>query len=471
MTEQSWEQLFHSVPCGLLATTGDGRVTSANNAFVTWSGHERDAVVGSYFMDHLTLGSKIFFETRLIPLLREHGVVQEMALDLVRADGVRVPLFVNARLLTDAVGPGDSISMAVFDATGRRDYERNLLAARKTAEAAIERVRILQQAAFDFSAASNRAELGVALVRAVRRASDAVLVGILSVNDDGSFAEWEGVPGLGITVPEGIASPQSEVVSSRTAIVCTDQASIELTFPELAAVYSAQHIEALCAIPVEHGGDIRGVVVCAFGRPRRLDQDLVDLLTALVTQAVVVLQGIVLHEQLTHQALHDSLTGLPNRPQSRRRLSQTLASAARHRRSVAVVFIDLDGFKAINDTLGHSAGDDTLRQVSARLSAVVRAGDVVARLGGDEFLILCDDIDEVGALSLAERVRDIVKQPLDRIPESLALSASIGISIRPPGDDEVSAEQMISSADEAMYASKRAGKDRTTSVVVGAKAP
>jgi diguanylate cyclase (GGDEF)-like protein len=149
------------------------------------------------------------------------------------------------------------------------------------------------------------------------------------------------------------------------------------------------------------------------------------------------------------------------------RLAQVLAAVERYRRPMAVVFLDLDGFKRINDKLGHGIGDVALRDVAHALERVVRASDTLARFGGDEFVVICDDADEDGARIVAERLRSAVELPLHGVPSAFTLTASVGIAVHDPRKGRaVSAEMLLSAADEAQYESKRAGKDRITVVTV-----
>ncbi|MET1042830.1 MAG: diguanylate cyclase [Microbacteriaceae bacterium] len=458
------DDLFHRAPCGLLSTTPDGTVTAVNDTFLHWTGYERDTVVDSYFMDRLTPGSKLFYETRFMPMLQTHGHVKEMALELVRADGSKLPIFVNSTV-DDADG-NRHIRTAVFDATTRHDYERHLLEARRTAEASVARVRILEQAATGFSLASTEAELSQALVQAAQQATDAAQVGVMLVQDATHLEVVAGKHPLGDRMPLSDRSPETEAARLGTSVTCGSPAEITEQFPESAAALRSARVEALIVVPIIQDGSASGVLYCAFGRPRNLDERIPNLLTALTSQAAPVLHRIRLQRQIEHNALHDSLTGLPNRTMLRRTLERSIVASQRHTRSLAVVFLDLDGFKAINDTLGHSAGDSTLRQVSARLAAAARRDEVVGRLGGDEFLLVCDEVDPNSVQQLAGRLRDTIEQPLDDIPSTLPLSASIGICVFQPSaaNVEVTADLLIQLADTAMYESKRLGKARTTVV-------
>lgn len=164
-------------------------------------------------------------------------------------------------------------------------------------------------------------------------------------------------------------------------------------------------------------------------------------------------------ELLLHQSLHDPLTGLPNRRLLTDRLNQALARDARSATGFAVLFVDLDGFKQVNDTLGHDAGDTLLVDISHRLRDVLRPGDTVARLGGDEFIVLAEGVNtEDGAIELAERIRAAVAHPvrLDR-DHVVGCTASIGVTLPSHGQEPA---EILRHADAAMYLAKQLGKDQ-----------
>jgi diguanylate cyclase (GGDEF)-like protein len=178
-------------------------------------------------------------------------------------------------------------------------------------------------------------------------------------------------------------------------------------------------------------------------------------------------QRRLLQDELHHQASHDVLTGLPNRGQALLLVNQALERARRTGDAVTVLFVDLDGFKTVNDTLGHRAGDEVLRVVARRLSSAVRHGDVAARLGGDEFVVMLEGATASGtAAQVAERVIDAVSQKI--IVESGAearVGASVGIATSAAGD--VTADELVHDADQALYRAKAEGKGRH--VVFGAE--
>jgi len=163
-------------------------------------------------------------------------------------------------------------------------------------------------------------------------------------------------------------------------------------------------------------------------------------------------------DQVEYQAYHDVLTGLPNRLLFRDRISVALAHARRSRRAVAVMFLDLDQFKLVNDTLGHTVGDGLLQAAAERLVRCVRADDTVARMGGDEFTILLSDLaDARAAATVAQKVLDSISQPIEVDGHELFITTSIGISIFP--DDGLDPETLLKNADRAMYRAKEAGRN------------
>ncbi len=164
-----------------------------------------------------------------------------------------------------------------------------------------------------------------------------------------------------------------------------------------------------------------------------------------------------LKQQLAHEALHDSLTGLANKSLFCDRIDHALARLARTDRRVAVLFVDLDEFKNVNDTLGHWAGDALLVQLSDRLTGQLRLADTAARLGGDEFAVLVDDLtDEAVAADIAQRIIDALQVPINLASRRVSLTASVGVAYGSEGADT---DELLRNADIAMYAAKAAGKN------------
>ena len=170
-------------------------------------------------------------------------------------------------------------------------------------------------------------------------------------------------------------------------------------------------------------------------------------------------ERVELQTSLRHQALHDALTGLPNRLLALDSARQMIARARRQPLTVAALYVDLDGFKQVNDGFGHAAGDELLRMIAARLASAIRDSDTAARLAGDEFLVLIDVAPLDGPELVAERILELLRQPFDMTAEigrQLTVTASIGIAM---GEPET-AEELLRDADVALYEAKRAGRNR-----------
>jgi len=165
-------------------------------------------------------------------------------------------------------------------------------------------------------------------------------------------------------------------------------------------------------------------------------------------------------QQLAHERLHDALTGLPNRTLFEDRAEHALAWAHRRGGSVAVVFLDIDHFKRINDSLGHAAGDAVLREVGERLRRGVRAADTVSRFGGDEFIVLCEDAGEYDVLRAASRMREELGGPVTVAGRRVPVTFSVGVAVHTAGDRPRSAADLVRDADTAMYRAKDRGRAR-----------
>ncbi|MBV8633493.1 MAG: EAL domain-containing protein, partial [Burkholderiaceae bacterium] len=164
------------------------------------------------------------------------------------------------------------------------------------------------------------------------------------------------------------------------------------------------------------------------------------------------------NQELQRAALYDALTQLPNRLLFEERLDRAVVRAGRAQHAVALLFVDLDGFKLINDSLGHEIGDQVLKVTSGRLLSTIRASETVARIGGDEFIVLVDAVEDRPALvNLAQRIMQSLTVPIVIAEDEMQLSASIGIAIYP--DDADDQQRLVACADAAMYAAKAAGKN------------
>jgi diguanylate cyclase (GGDEF)-like protein len=179
----------------------------------------------------------------------------------------------------------------------------------------------------------------------------------------------------------------------------------------------------------------------------------VELLRTVANQAALALRHAIALERLRHEATHDQLTGLPNRQQFRRQAVRAVTEAASLGPSCAVGVLDLDGFKTVNDSLGHLAGDAVLAEVGRRLAVLHREGVQVSRLGGDEFAVLVRGVcDEAEAVAVSRRLLDRLHEPFEVMGDQVRLTGSLGLALAPR--DGLTPEQLLRHADVAMYAAK-----------------
>lgn len=436
---------------GLADLSADGRLSRVNATLAAWLRTGPADLEGTLLRDHLTIGSQLFYETRMLPPLELAGSVREVALTFARVDGTELPVLVNA-----SRDGADGIRLAVFDASERSDFERQLVDARRSAENSERRVSALLASSRAFLDATTPEELGAALVAAVQSASGAREVALFERRSNATFEMTGGRRTLPLPVLD------SELIALGTGdawtVTSLDEAS---EYGEhLTEAMRTARLEAMSALPIA-GGDHHAVVVAYFARQRPVDEIELELQRSLGLQWLAARQRIVLEQRLARLALHDPLTGLANRTQLRIKLDETLASTD----SVAVVFLDLDGFKAVNDELGHAAGDEVLVAVARRLTESVRVSDTVSRYGGDEFAIVLHDADPAEAASVAQRVLDAIHEPYPHLPgDGLRIAASVGLALSGPATaaSPVGAEQLLLQADDAMYHSKNAGGNTVT---------
>lgn len=216
----------------------------------------------------------------------------------------------------------------------------------------------------------------------------------------------------------------------------------------------------VAVIPITNGQQVIGVATAAFARPLgRSRTDMVARLGGLADQAVTAFENARLVEQMRHRALHDDLTGLPNRMLAEDRGRLALARRDRTGDQVGVLFVDVDDFKTINDTLGHAVGDDLLRQFAERMTAQLRATDTCARIGGDEFIVIVSGPPSPGGIEgIAERLVSSMQEPFTLGGEPRHLTVSVGVA--QAGDKTATFDALVRKADAAMYRAKESGKGR-----------
>jgi diguanylate cyclase (GGDEF)-like protein/PAS domain S-box-containing protein len=305
----------------------------------------------------------------------------------------------------------------------------------------LARLTILVRVQEDLTETTLRRRFEARLAALVRHASDFVSI-------------------LGADARVSYASPSAEQLLGRTPEELIGRDWAEFVHPDDAA-----HVRAFLS-ELERGRS--GSIDFRLGHPDGTWRDVETLATNLLGDGTVdgvvlntrdVSQRKALERRLEHQAFHDALTGLPNRALFQDRVRQALTRSRRYGARVAVVFLDLDDFKSVNDSLGHAVGDAVLTEVAGRLQACVRQVDSAARLGGDEFALLLNEVaGELEAVGVAERVLESLARPVVLDGREFLITPSIGIAFDSDGTE--TAEELLRNADLAMYLAKDAGKGR-----------
>jgi diguanylate cyclase (GGDEF)-like protein/PAS domain S-box-containing protein len=219
-----------------------------------------------------------------------------------------------------------------------------------------------------------------------------------------------------------------------------------------------QGYASVALMPIRTKDQIVGLMQFNDRRKNRFSFTAIEQFEGIAANIGEALLRIQAEEQIKHMATHDLLTDLPSLRLAQDRFPVALNMARRYKKAVAVMFIDLDGFKTVNDTLGHDAGDYVLKQIAQRLLSCVRETDTVARVGGDEFLIIATEINTPeNAAQIAEKVIQLASQPVIFKGQQAVIGTSIGIALFPEHGEDM--DQLIKQADEAMYIVKNAGKN------------
>jgi diguanylate cyclase (GGDEF)-like protein len=288
-------------------------------------------------------------------------------------------------------------------------------------------------------------------------AEDNALRSIAASNDDAmAFEQLQTELGQG---------PSLAAYFGGTAVVVSDLIS-ERRFDKFAPRAAAKSLGAIVAVPLGHGKHQLGTLNLYRDRPGALDepdmktaQTLADVGAAFLLNAQIRHDLQVVSAKAIDDSLHDPLTRLPNRRLMFERLHKATSRPRVVGHRLAVFFIDLDGFKGVNDAHGHRAGDELLVAVAGRLRGLLRQRDTVARISGDEFVVLFDDLDGPDAVkSVADRVLAALSGRFVLFECEVSITASIGIAVRESHDGPI--EELLRIADEAMYEAKRAGGAR-----------
>jgi diguanylate cyclase (GGDEF)-like protein len=329
-----------------------------------------------------------------------------------------------------------------------------LLATLRDRQALLERLSKIQRSIVQ------RADLGVVLDEVVSGAADFLgldAVGLRLIDrEDEELTVLVASRGMDVEqFPNGSRSHVRDGVGGRAVtqkrLVVAQHGDCD---PEVVAGLVCRSLEWAMAAPIFENGRVVGALSVGSRDPDRAYSASEEaVLLAFAEHASLALTDAKNYGAALHRAFHDMLTGLPNRALFLDRLEHAVARAAREPSTPSVLFLDLDGFKRVNDNLGHEGGDQLLVEVGERLRLCLRPGDTASRFGGDEFAVLLDDVDQDAATIVAQRVMSRLQAPFRVQNKDVSVSVSIGVAtLREPGED------LLRNADVAMYQAKARGK-------------
>ncbi len=433
--------------CGLLEADADGIIVDANPTILEWIGAARDDIVGQPLESVLAIR---------LHLVKDGGIPADATLRL--RSGAGLPVVVGRLPSEDPDAPD---RVVVFDLSPDSEFGRTFRAAGSRTERGLKRLQILLSAAVGFAEVRTVEQASELLVDVARRAFAASHATVHLRTGD-HVERVAGENPLADHWPPGYKPTGATTLEWNQVLVVPNAEAANQFVPDVPMdeVFRAAGIHAAIASPLRYTGESIGSMVCYFDHPRDFDDEAVPLAEALANQAAQAIARVRLEETLRRAAMHDEVTGLPGRRLVEEEVGRSLSSGTGR---LCVVFIDLDGFKGVNDRLGHAAGDGLLGEVGRRLQSIVRDRDIVGRFGGDEFIAVGEVEHEDDAVSLAERIRRSVAEPYPGIPSDLPITASIGVVSAPEaGGHEVVFDQLVRSADHAMYEAKSAGGDRVS---------
>ena len=411
MSEARWRVAFESAPVGIAELDAEGRVIAANRAIGDILEIPADELVGKKITSYVHPDERGDGEQRLAEV-GGGGTIELVERHMVTTRGNHRWLHVQGMLVAGHQGPDRRVLAYMVDSTAEH----------------LARERL--------------AETSARFAALVERNADAIVVqgtigGKVDYASPGLFAM------LGLTAAAAVGSDFIHLVHP------DDLAKVNERFSTL---------DAGMGTSVSFDGRLRH----SDGSWRYVETTTTNLIDDPAVRGVIsnlhdVTDRVEAAGRLAHQAMHDTLTDLPNRDLLLDRLDQALARAERSGRPCALLFIDLDRFKQVNDTMGHSAGDQVLKTVAGRLLQAIRPGDSAGRLGGDEFVVLAENIDEPATvIAIAERVRACIAEPVTVGDRAVTMSGSVGIAL----SDRHTPEALFQEADMALYRSKQSGRNR-----------
>ncbi|WP_017719113.1 EAL domain-containing protein [Kamptonema formosum] len=478
--EQKYRSIFENAVEGIFQTTPDGRYLTANPMLARIYGYDSPAELISTLTDiQRQLYADPNRRLQFMRLLQEDDAVWDFESQVYRKDGSVIWISENARAIRDARGELLGYEGTVADITGRKQAEIELHKRDRLLSGAAEAMNHLLTDTNHRSAVSKAlATLGPAAgadrvciwechagagtgkptasleFEWVRDGND--LMGMVSwllpaFPPAGETSDWE----LG----KGFSYPQCPVPGAKEAVPDSMLALLSAGLPVSGCVPCGYGSISVLLVPVRLENEFWGYISFEDRlAERRWHKSEESILVALAASIGGALERHRTEEKIRHQACHDRLTGLPNRQVLDSRLPVAIEGTRLRENLLAVIFLDLDRFKIINDTLGHPVGDRLLQNAALRLRSCLREGDTIVRWGGDEFILLLPHLSSAeDAAQIAQRIIETLAPAFDIEGHQLYVTSSIGIALYPP--DGKDAETLIKNADTALYRAKEQGRN------------
>jgi diguanylate cyclase (GGDEF)-like protein/PAS domain S-box-containing protein len=448
---------FDDSPLGLAVVSLDLRLLEVNDQYGALVGRSPEEMVGMSVLDMTHPDDRQISHNARAAWLDDGRLRGPIEKRYVRPDGTAVPVRIHSSLMRSESGEPLYFFTQVEDITERTRHEAELARRARQGEA-VARLGDVALRTGDLRALVEEA------VTVVSATLDVELCSVLELADDGEslgFAAgvgWDEAIAAGATLSLGDAKSPGAYVLECAQPVIVEDFERETRF-QPSALLRSRGVRGGLAVVVE-GRERPFGVLSAYSRDLRdFSVDDVNFVQAVANVVSTAAERHRSEAATRHAALHDDLTGLPNRRLALDRIEQALRRAGTSGTSVAVLMLDLDHFKLINDSLGHAAGDELLLAIAPRLQEAMRPSDTVARLGGDEFVVVCEGIDgPADAVAVAERIARTVGQPVTLRSGEHRVSASVGIAIA--GGDADVPESLLRDADAALYRAKDGGRGR-----------
>ncbi len=451
-SEIAYRQLYHNTPAMLQTIDPQGNITQVSDYWLAIFGYTREEVLGRSVLDFVSESRREFVNEEIIPRLLESGVIREVEIQFVCKDARLLDAYCSAVGVKDEQGNLMHYLLALVDIT-----------ARKSAEAAERDQRTLAEALRDTAAAlSSTLSIEEVLERVLTNVGnvvphDAVNIRLVE-NDTARVVRSHGYVELGW---DENTLNVSYKISDLPQLLQMAQTHQPVTFPDtyLLNDWAPEWGRSYAGAPMIIKGRLVGFINLMGLSANFFNQDHAVRLQAFADQAAIAIDNARLYAEVERLATLDEVTGIFNRRHLFELGRRELERARRYQAPLAAILLDIDRFKKINDTYGHTTGDRVLAGIATLISRNIREVDLFGRYGGEEFVILLPQTYRSKALEVAERLRALVAElKFDTDRGAISVTISLGVALL--SSDIPSLATFIDRADQAMYAAKQAGRDR-----------